>query len=317
MLDLAIIIVNYRTPSVTTECLASILPEASEYSIGVVVVDNASGDNSVSLIEDWCKINDSNSIINVISSAENLGFSGGNNIGIKSVHAKYYLLLNSDTLLHKDALKILIETASKSPKAGLVTPMLIGPDGSPQESCFNFMTPVSEFISAARTGFVYKILSKFTIPLPITNETSSPPWSSFACVLIRSEVFNDIGLLDDGFFMYYEDAEFCYRARKAGWDIINEPSAQVIHLGGMSSSFNDDLKSRKRTPRYLYESRARFFYILYGRAGLLAANLLWLLGRIISKSIQCMGRSNKAIPHKQWLDIWINFLNPLARGRKL
>jgi len=315
MIDLAIIIINYRTPVMTAECLESVLPEIKNISSRIIVVDNDSGDNSIEYLETWCGKNDHDSNITIIGSEHNLGFSGGNNLGINSVDAKYYLLLNSDTLLNKDSIISLISYANNNPETGLITPRLENIDGSAQECCFQYITPMSEFLSAARTGFIYRLFSRYVIPVPVVDAITSPQWSSFACVLIRKQVFDKIGLLDDGFFMYFEDTEFCYRARKAKWDIINLPASRVIHLGGMSSTLADDVKSNNRPPRYLYESRARYFYLLYGRAGLLAANILWHLGRIISKTIQVLGRSNKATPSMQWHDIWINFLDPLHNKR--
>ena len=310
--DLNVVIINYRTPHMTIDCVSSVLPELSDMSAIVTIVDNNSGDDSVYIIQNWIEKNKNSNVVKFIESSINHGFSGGNNLGINAFKSKYNLLLNSDTVIKKGAIRALISSMESNSDIGLITPRLESSDGTLQESCFNFISPISEFIAAARTGFIYKLLSKFVVPLPVIESISSPPWSSFACVLIRNEVFDDVGLLDDGFFMYYEDTEFCYRARKSGWNIINEPESQVIHLCGKSSSFNDDVKSKKRPPRYFYESRSRYFFLVYGRSGLLMANVLWLLGRVISKSIQIMGRSNKSTPERQWLDIWINFYKPLS-----
>ncbi len=315
MNDLAIIIINYRTPGMTIECLETVLPEIQSMSSKVIIVDNASGDDSIEQLNNWCAKNDHSLYVSIIASTRNLGFSGGNNLGINAIEAKFYLLLNSDTLLRENAIKALLNYAQSNPHAGLVSPGLEGTDGVAQEGCFNTISPVSEFLFAARTGFIYRMLSRFVIPVPVTDVITMPEWTSFACVLIRKQVFDGVGLLDDGFFMYFEDAEFCYRARKAGWEIVNIPSAHVVHLGGMSSTLNTDAKLYKRPPRYLYESRTRYFYLLYGRSGLLAANIMWYMGRLISKTIQLTGRTNKALPEKQWRDIWINFMDPLQGKR--
>ena len=137
-------------------------------------------------------------------------------------------------------------------------------------------------------------------------------WVSFACVLIRSEVIRDIGLLDDAFFMYFEDVEFSYRAKKAGWKVIYQPNAHVVHLRGGSSPLKSQAKLRKKLPRYFYESRTRYFYLLYGYWGLTFANIAWSFGAAIS------GLREKLFKHYQsntaegqWRDTWINFTNPL------
>jgi len=205
----------------------------------------------------------------------------------------------------------MLETAMKFTGAGLVSPRLEWPDGQGQESCFRFHTPCRELMASAQTGFIDGLLKKYIVAMPVQEQIARPDWTSFACVLIRREVFDQIGLLDEGYFMYFEDVEFCYRARKAGWEIVHNPSARVVHLRGGSSPVKENTKNKKRLPKYFYESRARLYYQLYGWRGLTMANLMWWLGRLVSLSRQVLGRTDKAAIEMQWLDIWINWLNPL------
>ncbi len=308
---LTVVIINYRTAGMVIDCLESLIPEIDSDNSRIVLVDNASGDGSIEVIEDWLANNDTNSLVIFVKSSTNSGFSSGNNIGIKTVKSKFYLLLNSDTLIRKNSIKRLLTTADDNKNAGVITPRLEWLDTQSQVSCFNYLSPISEFISSAQTGIITKLFTKYNVPIPVTDKINFPPWSSFACVLIKKEVFDDVGLMDDGYFMYFEDAEFCYRARQAGWNILNLPSAPVVHLRGGSSPVKENTKLKKRLPRYYYESRTRYFYQLYGWIGLTLANLLWSLGRLISKSRQLFGRNDKALSEKQWLDIWINWLQPL------
>ena len=309
--ELTVVIINYRTADMVINCLETLLPQLDSESSRVSLVDNDSGDGSDKIIKAWIKQHDKNSLVDFIQSGSNLGFSGGNNIGINSIESDYYLLLNSDTLLRKDSIKKLLTTASRYKEAGIISPRLEWPDGAGQESCFRFHTPISEFLGAAQTGFVDKVFRRSKVALPIQIEIINPEWTSFACVLIRREVLHEIGLMDDEYFMYFEDAEFCFRARKAGWKILHDPSVSVVHLRGGSSPVKENTKLKKRLPKYYYESRARYFYQLYGWSGLTLANLLWGLGRFISKTRQVLGRSDKAVSKKQWLDIWTNWINPL------
>ncbi|MFV1985286.1 MAG: glycosyltransferase family 2 protein [Thiohalomonadales bacterium] len=309
---LTVVIINYRTASMVVKCLESLLPELDNKISRIALVDNASGDNSSEIIEEWLSSNDTNSLVRFIQSPSNSGFSSGNNIGIKVFNSKLYLLLNSDTLIRKGAIKQLLKTASEHDGAGIITPRLEWRDGRPQESCFNFHSPISEFISSAQTGFFTALFSKYSVPIPVSENITIPEWSSFACVLIRREVFADIGFMDDGYFMYFEDAEFCSRAKKSGWKVINEPLARVVHLRGGSSPVKENTRLHKRLPRYYYESRTRFFYQTYGWIGLTTANLFWTMGRVISMARQILGRSDKAVNQRQWLDIWINWLKPLT-----
>ena len=129
-------------------------------------------------------------------------------------------------------------------------------------------------------------------------------------MLIRDEVFQQVGLLEEKYFMYYEDVDYCFRVRQAGWDIVNVPDAQVVHLEGGSSTLKEDERRKRRLPRYFYESRTLFFYRTYGWLGLTAANVFWEIGRLISGTRQLLGRPDKAAVEHQWRDIWINWLTP-------
>jgi len=287
------------------------MPDINGYDVDVILVDNKSPDDSVRVIKKWLDENAFENKIHLIQSETNSGFSAGNNIGVQYLNSKYYLLLNSDTLIRKGSIQILLETAGRNTEFGLFSPRLEWPDEYGQESCFRFHSPLSEFLSAAQTGFLDKLLSKYIVAYPVQNTLFQPDWTSFACVLVRNEVFQQIGLIDEGYFMYFEDAEFCYRAKKAGWRVLHNPEARVVHLRGGSSPVKSQTQLKKRVPKYFYESRTRFFYQTYGWFGLTAANLFWLAGRLISKTRQILGRKDKQAVKMQWLDIWTNWLTPL------
>jgi len=310
--QLAVVIINYKTPQLVIDCLGSLLPEIAELKAKVVVIDNASQDDSCELIQRWINDRACCDKVQLISSADNTGFSGGNNAGIKAVKAEHYLLLNSDTLVRKGAINLLLNAAKKDDLAGLISPRLEWPDATPQESCFRFHTPISELISSANTGFVTKIFQKFNVPFKVSEKAAYYDWTSFACVLVKAEVFKDVGLMDDGYFMYFEDVSFAHKAQQAGWKVLNIPTAHVVHLRGGSSPVKSQAKQRKRLPRYYYESRTRFFYQIYGRTGLLMANVFWTLGFGISLFRRLLSSTFKTnVSECQWRDIWVNFVNPL------
>jgi N-acetylglucosaminyl-diphospho-decaprenol L-rhamnosyltransferase len=308
---LSVIIVNFRTPQLVTECLASLLPEITGLDVRVLVVDNRSDDNSPEIIRAWLAAHDAEAKITFIQSNQNAGFAAGNNIGIRACNAQYYLLLNSDTLVRPGAIQTILNTASSFPTAGLVSPRLEWPDGTGQESCFRFPSPISELCDASDTGLIDRLFKKYIVAMPVQTQIAQPEWTSFACVLIKDEVFRQVGLLDEGYFMYSEDIEFCHRARQAGWLITHNPAAHVVHLRGGSSPVKKQTQNKKRVPKYFYESRTRYFYQTYSWLGLTTANLLWLLGRSVSGTRQLLGRADKAVVEGRWLDIWTNWLNPL------
>ncbi len=310
--QLCVVIINYKTPKLVLDCLESLLPELTDIDAKVVVIDNASNDGSIKVIQNWVDKKFASDQIELIESEDNTGFSGGNNRGISYINAEYYLLLNSDTLVRKDAISLLLNAAEKNKTIGLVGPRLEWPDGTTQESCFRFHTPISELILSANTGPITKLLQNFKVPYEVSDKASFYDWISFACVLVKSEVFKEIGLMDDGYFMYFEDVAFAYHAKQAGWKVLNVPNAHIVHLRGGSSPVKSQAKLRKRLPRYYYESRTRYFYQVYGQLGLLMANIFWTLGYGVSTLRSLLSSSFKPnISAYQWLDIWTNFFNPL------
>ena len=238
-------------------------------------------------------------------------FSAGNNLGIKAVIADAYLLLNSDTIVRPGAIKSLLEAMQAHPEAGLISPRLEWPDGTPQISCFRYHSPVSELIASAATGPITKLLKNYDVPIPVSDTPIEPHWTSFACVLIRREVIEQIGLMDEGYFMYFDDVDYCRRARNAGWKILHWPQARVVHLRGGSGSVKADLAARKRPKSYLYASRSRYFTKFYGPFGLLLANLFWLAGRTISLGRELVGNKQPHTCEFATQDIWMNWYKPM------
>ena len=196
---------------------------------------------------------------------------------------------------------------------GMASPRLEWPDGTPQESCFRFHRPINELIRSAATGPITRLFKRYEVPLRVSDNVIYPEWTSFACVLIRRQVFEDIGLLDEEFFMYFEDVDFCKRAREAGWNIIHNPEAHVVHLRGGSSPVKSQAAKKKRLPRYFYESRSRYYHKHFGRFGLFRANIYWHLGWLVAMGRKLFSNSYQPnICEKQWRDIWTNFCNPAA-----
>lgn len=311
MKSLAIIILNYRTPQLTIDCLRSLVSEVDPKQHQVIVVDNCSGDQSIAMIENAIQENAWQDWVKLVASENNGGFSAGNNIGIQQIPAKAYWLLNSDTLVRPQALSILLNTLEQNPNVGLLSPRLEWPDGTPQISCFRFHSPKSEMISGAATSVITKALDPFNVPIPVTDSVSYPQWTSFASVIIRREVIDQIGRMDEGYFMYYEDVDFCRRAQQAGWQVMNVPQARVVHLRGGSSSTKKDIATRQRPKAYLYQSRARYFAKFYGITGLWAANACWLLGRSIAYLREIIGNKEPHTCLQQEQDIWTNWRSPL------
>ena len=306
----AIIILNYRTPDLVADCLHS-LEDQMEPGLKVVVVDNASNDGSVERIEAQIDANEWGGWAGVLRSAVNGGFAAGNNRGIRSIDADAYILLNSDTIVLPNAIAELLRAMELRPDAGLIGPGFVARDGSRDLSTFRLIRPMSELVRSASTGPVSRLLRAYDIHFPTGDTVAEPDWIGFAGVLIRREVIEQVGLLDEGFFMYFEDADYCKRVRDAGWTILYWPAATIIHLLGGSSGFSSESASRGRAPLYFYQSRSRYFAKHFGHGGLLLANLAWLSGRCISLPRELLGNKSPHQREREARDNWINFFDPL------
>lgn len=311
ILKISIVIVNYRTAEMTIQCVKSVLDSCSDEWFEIIIIDNCSNDSSVEMISRYVSDCLHGYQISLISSEYNGGYSAGNNDGIRRSSADYILLLNSDSIISGNAVQRLAWCLDENPRLGIASPGLYSPDGAQQNGCFRYPRPISELVKAAATGPITRLLPAYDTNVPLANERTYPEWTSFACVMVRRKVFEDIGFLDDGFFMYFEDIDFCRRVRAAGWGIINEPKAKTYHIGGGSSNVTTSIASRRRVPKYYYESRTRYYYKYYGYVGLISANIMWSCGFLIAIFRKFLNKNYKSsICEKQWIDIWVNFTNP-------
>jgi N-acetylglucosaminyl-diphospho-decaprenol L-rhamnosyltransferase len=318
---IAAIIINYRTPSLTLECLSSLEPEICDFpGSKAIVVDNASGDESVSILEKELASRSWDNWVEIVKSTTNSGFSAGNNLGIAAAQQRdgfdAFLLANSDTVVRRGALGGLIAALWSSPTIGLVGPQLEWPSGELQTSCFRAISPVTELAVAAKTGVLSRLLGG-DLPIPMRPPNGMEPeavqWISFACVLIRAEALSAIGPMDEGFFMYFEDVDYCRRASRAGWRMAYVPEARVVHLRGGYAPDQFAREERKRRPRFYYESRSRYLAKFYGPTGPLRANICWSLGRGISLARELVGGKPSHTACGEAGDIWTGALCGFSR----
>lgn len=313
--ELVVSIINFRTADLTLQCVRSVLADMQGIRGHIVVVDNLSGDGSDDVVAAWIADQPLGTPVTLVRSETNSGYSGGHNQAMAARPAKFYLILNSDAVLRPGCLSHLMQTTRERPDAGLISPRLEDEDTTPQISHFRFFGPLSELIRAAETGPLTRLLARFDIPLGIDPDPDRIGWASFACILLRGEMVTALGPMDEGYFLYFEDSEYCLRAQREGWRIVPEPWARVVHFRGGSAPVKELAAARKRVPAYYYASRTRFLYQAHGWAGLLAANLLWHLGRGIAQLRGLLGKSVPPATECEATDIWINFLTPLGARR--
>jgi GT2 family glycosyltransferase len=149
----------------------------------------------------------------------------------------------------------------QNPAVGIAGSRLEDPDGTPQHSAFRFHSAASEFDAGLRLGPVTRLLSRWIVAPPIVDEPIVTDWVSGASMMVRRQAFEDVGLLDEGYFTYFEDIDFCFQAKKKGWSAWYVPASRIVHLVGQSSGVN---RTPRRLPPYLLEARRRYFLKSYG-----------------------------------------------------
>lgn len=312
---LGVIVLNYRTPGLVADCLATLETELDHALDTAIVVDNHSNDGSADTIERTLGERGWGGWATLVRSDLNAGFSAGNNIGMKAASADMYLLLNSDTLVRPGAIPELLRAAEANPDAGLIGPRLEWPDGTAQNSCFRDKSLASELIAAAQSGPITRFLGSRDVSMGVFDSPTRADWVSFACVLVRKEVVERIGLMDEGYFMYFEDADYCRQARRAGFEVLHWPHARVVHLRGGSAPVKSQAAARKRLPAYYYASRARYFAKFGGRFGLALANGAWSLGWLIALARRLGQGRQIGTPERALRDIWTAFASPMRQFR--
>ena len=263
---LLILIVSWNTRDLLRDCLHSLQPFAHP-EWDVLVVDNASTDDSVAMVRSEYPA------ARLIENAVNVGYARANNQGLRTSTAPYALLLNSDTRATPKAIHGLLAFMETHPEAGAVCPRLLRPDGTAQPFAFGG-DPTPAYL--LRRG-VLRLLARRHLHDWATTHTQSVDWVSGACLLARRAAFEQAGMLDENFFMYFEDNDWCLRLRRAGWKNYYHPAEVIVHLGGQSLARNPQAQLS-------YEASLRYFYHKhYGPlAGLMLRALLRLNARMRS-----------------------------------
>ena len=292
-IDVSIVIVSFNTRDVTRQCLEYVRQHAAAVRHEVLVVDNASGDDSADMVAaEFPRAQ-------LIRSPENKGFAGGNNPAMKIARGRYILLLNSDAFLAEGVLEKTIDYMDDHPHIGVLGCKLTDPDGTLQPSARMLPGPLNKILHI--TGLAAHFpKSKFFGRVDYTwwdhSEPRSVGWVVGAYFLIRRQTMEDIGVLDDRYFLYFEEIDYCLSARRAGWDVVFYPYASVIHLGGQSS-----LKTGKRVSAkgrqivaIRITSEFRYYRKMYGWLHVLLAAGIELIWNQVVYAKNLFSRSSSA-----------------------
>lgn len=296
--EVLVVIVSYRTSELVVNGLAALAVEAkSRPSLGVVVVDNTCGDDAVGIRvaiaengwSDW---------VMVAVAERNGGYAYGNNLAIRAALAaasppEYYWLLNPDAEARPGAAQALIDFFQRDPKIGMAGSALLDPDGSVWGIAFRFPTLWSELERGAAFGPLSRLLQRHLVARKMGGQPEQVDWLAGASMMVRRRVFESIGLLDEEYFLYYEETDFCLQAHKAGWACWYVPESKVMHIAGGSTGVTSREGAPKRQPQYVFDSRRRYFVKNHGWLYAVAADSLLCVGLAASRLRRWLQR----LPH--------------------
>lgn len=267
--DVCVVVVNYNTGYLLDRMFAALDAASASLRIEVVIIDNASTDNSVQILEREYPS------IKLIKNATNVGFGRANNQAIPYIRSPYVLLLNTDAFVATDTLEKTLAFISSHPDCGVLGVKLIGADGTLQPSCRYFPTPWNTFLQ--RSG-----LSRFCFHPRLVDDMTwdhasirQCDWVPGCYYLTRSEIVRQVGLFDPRYFLYYEEVDHCRAVRAAGWQVIYYPFTEVVHIGGESAKTNSAITNVGRQISTLQiESELLYFRKYYGLPGVAAGVIL-------------------------------------------
>ncbi|MBW2056322.1 MAG: glycosyltransferase family 2 protein [Deltaproteobacteria bacterium] len=273
-MELSVIIVNWNTRDLVLECLRSLYRDTSGLSTEVLVVDNGSCDGSAESIRAAFP-----GVI-LIENSRNLGFARAGNQGLARSRGRYILFLNTDGLVQEGAVRLLLDFMEATPRAAIVGPQLLNPDGSKQNSFDNFPTLISEGLnkSLLRLLFPARYPSKrlsFSSPVEVESAIG-------ACLMVRRDAIDDVGPMDEDYFFFMEETDWCFRMRQRGWKVYLVPQARVIHLQGRTAG---RVKARARVEYY----RSRYLFFKKNRGELQAGALRVILFLKLSVALPAQG----------------------------
>jgi len=273
-MNLSIIIVNWNAKDLLLRCLTSVYQTIEGVEMEVLVVDNGSNDGSGEAIKGRFPG------VNFIQNQKNLGFAKANNQALRLSNGKYLLLINPDTEIKEGSIERLLSFMESSPEAGVAGAELINADGSKQNSIANFPSLATELLNknVLRWFFPKTFPGKekdYFAPIEVDSVIG-------ACMMVRRQAIDQVGLLDEGYFLFLEETDWCYRVKKAGWKVYHVPQAEIYHFQGKSAEIEKEkAKIEYYRSRYLFFKKNRgwlqWFILLIGLMIRLCAEWIFMM----------------------------------------
>lgn len=309
--------VNYRTAELALRCLDALAGERASVELEALVVDNASGDGSAERLRaglaargyDWATM---------LESPVNGGFGAGNNLALRALLARprppdYVLLINPDAMVYPGAVAALVRFLDAHPSAGIAGPRTELGRGRTVGSAFHYPGILNGFDEGLHLGLVSRLLARWRLAPPARREPHRTDWLSGGCWLVRRTLLEQVGLFDEGFFLYFEEVDLARRAEARGFESWFVPEAGLLHECGASTGASGDRALERRMPRYWFESRRRYFLKHHGRFGTFLADLAFASGN----SLWNLRRWLQRAPRKEPIGFLGDFVRFNLLGREL
>jgi N-acetylglucosaminyl-diphospho-decaprenol L-rhamnosyltransferase len=279
ILDISVILVSYNTMEMTRKALSLLFSSSHDLEMEVFIIDNASKDDSVAMLRREFPG------VTLIENTENVGFGRANNQALPLIHGRYVLLLNTDAFVEADSIAKTVQYMDDNPQSGILGAKFLGRNGELQPSCRFFPTPWNIFLK--RSG-----LDRFIKQVRMVDDLSwdhasvrNCDWVPGCYFLVRKEVIDQVGLFDPRYFLYYEEIDLCFAAKRRGWHVTYYPYTSVVHLGGESAKHEGEITSKSQQIESLQiESELLYFRKNHGVMGVLQHMLLNSLADFIQFS---------------------------------
>jgi N-acetylglucosaminyl-diphospho-decaprenol L-rhamnosyltransferase len=287
--SVVVVTVNHRSATLVTHSLEGLAAERDgAVDLRVVVVDNDSGDGSVGVIGAFIEENEWGEWISIVASPTNRGFAAGNNTAIRPLLAgttrpDYFFLLNPDAYVCPGATATMIDFMDRRPEVGIVGSQLRLPTGDEWPFSFRFPNVLGEFEQGARSATVSRLLQRKKLVVTAPSVATEVDWVAGAAMMIRANVFESAGLMDESYFLYFEETDLCLRARNAGWTVCYLPEAAVVHHFGGSTGRNvNDMFTQPLLPSW-FDSRVRYYRKHHGLLYAGLADLARVTGLLLAR----------------------------------
>jgi N-acetylglucosaminyl-diphospho-decaprenol L-rhamnosyltransferase len=305
IIKVLVIVVSYRTAPLVERCLSSLISErlyalSKRIEVSVCVIDNASGD--AVRIRDYVVRADATTWIDVIVADKNGGFAYGNNLGIRHAFESdsvpdYFLLLNPDTEARAGAIVELVQFLEGHPDVGIAGSSIENEDGSLWPIAFRFPSLLGELNSGLGLGLVSRLLKNWIVAREMTDRPEAVDWIIGASMMLRRQLIEAVGGMDESYFLYYEETDYCRKVANAGWSIWYVPASRVMHAPGGSTGVTTHRERRQRLPAYWFESRRRFFLKNFGWRYAALTDIVYIVASSLGGlKLFVQGRNGERVP---------------------